>query len=554
MRFRTRALLLSFVPFALLLAGSFWAIQSLVQSTVRNGVRASLRENHQSTARLHARNELQNSRFLKIAGENAELKAGLQLASANPDSADARMTVEDQVAELCGRMGFDLLIVFDAEGRRLAGVTSSGTTLMRMPPSQLPASPLQGLAMVDGSVYQAASVPIDLGDENLGSLTIGERFDLTGFTTPALLLHDGKVIESNLKDVAPAEIGDAMRQCERLEECEIRLRGETYVSAAMRSISFGDGYTLRTLQSLDAATGPVQSVLRQVFVVSAVGALLLALVCGMMSARSIVGPISELVDELRRSATTGVLVEFHDTRGSVSEIRELREAFNRAAASVKDGSERLNAAYLEFIGTLANAIDARDPYTSGHSSRVSDLSCAIARALQFERGAYEQIRVGALLHDIGKIGISDAVLQKPGKLTPEEFETIKQHPTIGRRILEGVSGFERYLDSVELHHENWDGTGYPRKLSGKDVPLPARIIHIADAYDAMTSDRPYRRGMTHCKALQILSECGGTQFDPTLVGVFQRIASMPEGVDTAGDLLRLLRVFEVEQMKAVDTQ
>src|SRR3978361_294015 len=109
MRFRTRAFLLTFVPFALLLSASFWAIQTLVQATVRDSVRTSLRQNHESTARLHARNELQNSRFLKIVGENAELKAGLQLANANPASADARRTVEDQIIELCGRMGFDLM-------------------------------------------------------------------------------------------------------------------------------------------------------------------------------------------------------------------------------------------------------------------------------------------------------------------------------------------------------------------------------------------------------------------------------------------------------------
>jgi putative nucleotidyltransferase with HDIG domain len=546
MRFRTRAFLFSFVPFALLLSASFWAIQTLVQATVRESVRTSLRENHQSAARLHARNELQNSRFLKIAGENAELKAGLQLVNANPARADARLTVEDQVTELCEKMGFDLLLVSDSEGRVVAGVTRNEGAVVRLESSRLPVSALNGVVTVDGRMFQVASVPIDQNDESLGSLAIGELFDLTGFSTPALLLLDGKVIQSNLQGVAPAELGAAVAQCKELDECEVRLRGETYVSVAMQSISLGNGYVLRTLQSLDAANGPVQVILRRVFVVAACGALLLALVCGILSARSIVGPILAIVDRLRASARTGIPVEFQGAPASISEIQELMEAFNRAAGSVKDGRERLEAAYVQFIGTLASALDARDPYTAGHSGRVSEISCAIARSLQVDRQTFERIRIGALLHDIGKIGISDQILQKPGKLTVEEFDIIKLHPTIGRRILEGVNGFESYLDSVELHHENWDGTGYPRGLSEESVPLAARIIHVADAYDAMTSDRPYRRGMTHRKAMSILAECAGTQFDPTLVAEFQKIAALPEGADSEEDLLRLLAALDVK--------
>ena len=126
-------------------------------------------------------------------------------------------------------------------------------------------------------------------------------------------------------------------------------------------------------------------------------------------------------------------------------------------------------------------------------------------ALGVARDDLEDIRIGALLHDIGKIGISDTLLQKTGRLTEEEFSTIRQHPEIGRRILEGVHGFAPYLGAVELHHENWDGTGYPRGLSGDATPLAARIVHVVDAYDAMTTDRqPYRRGMSHDEAFSIL--------------------------------------------------
>jgi HD-GYP domain-containing protein (c-di-GMP phosphodiesterase class II) len=131
----------------------------------------------------------------------------------------------------------------------------------------------------------------------------------------------------------------------------------------------------------------------------------------------------------------------------------------------------------------------------------------------------ERLRIGALLHDIGKIGVADEVLRKPGKLTASEFAIIQLHPSIGRRILEGVHGFAPYLDAVELHHENWDGTGYPHGQKGEETPIEARIIHVADAYDAMTTHRPYRQAMRREQALAILCRNAGTPFAPRIVHV-----------------------------------
>jgi HD-GYP domain-containing protein (c-di-GMP phosphodiesterase class II) len=245
-----------------------------------------------------------------------------------------------------------------------------------------------------------------------------------------------------------------------------------------------------------------------------------------MSAQSIVRPIAGVVAHLRESERTGLLPEFKADPARIQEIRDLTESFNRAASAIREARESLYRAYVEFVGSLASALDARDRYTAGHSRRVSELSCAIARALQVKPKELDDIRIGALLHDIGKIGIADEVLQKPGKLNNEEFALIQQHPTIGRRILEGVHGFQDYLPVVELHHENWNGSGYPLGLHCEATPLGARIVHVADAYDAMTSDRPYRRGMSHEQAIRTLQQYAGTQFDPEIVPVFAKLMAI----------------------------
>jgi HD-GYP domain-containing protein (c-di-GMP phosphodiesterase class II) len=328
------------------------------------------------------------------------------------------------------------------------------------------------------------------------------------------------VIESNLTGIPPHEIQQRLAGCEDKTDCEMDLGEETFLSLAIKNANFGDGYTLRSLVNLDSTLGPLQSVIRSVFVLAGGLALAGAVVITMLSSRSIVKPIGSVVAHLHESERTGSLKEFDAKVTSIPEIRELMEGFNRAPAAIRRGEEELHQAYVEFVGSLASAIDARDQYTAGHSGRVCQFSHAIAQAMNFPSKALDELRIGALLHDIGKIGIPDAVQQKPGRLTDEEYNMIKQHPEIGRRILEGVHGFAPYLGVVELHHENWDGTGYPHGLKAEEVPLAARIVHVADAFDAMTSDRPYRRGMRTEVAVAILQENAGTQFDPSIVEIF----------------------------------
>jgi HD-GYP domain-containing protein (c-di-GMP phosphodiesterase class II) len=523
-RFQTRAFLFCFVPFAILLTSSFLTIQRFVEATVREGLHTSLRQSQEAIAAIHAKGDLQNSRFLKVAGENTALKAGMQLLRSTPNSDAARRTVEDQLRELGERMGFDFMLVSATDGSPLVGVLRQPG---ERPDTRGQLAPLDtgllyhsdaGFRVLGGRTFQIASVPIDQNDENIGFLSVGEYFDFTDLATPVVLMRDGKVIESNLPRISFSQLEQALDQCGNQMGCDVRLNGANWISLPMQS--YGGGYVLLSFENVDEATAPIQSRLNRVFLTLAFSCVLVAFLCSIASSTSIVKPIAAVVSHLHNAVHTGVLPELEGQESSILEIRELSEIYNRAASSVRIAGENLESAYLEFVGSLANALDARDGYTSGHARRVSELSCAVASALQLEPHEIERIRVGALLHDIGKIGISDSLLQKQGRLTNEEFDVIKQHPVIGRRILEGVQGFAPFLAAVELHHENWDGTGYPKGQAGEETPIDARVIHVADAYDAMTTDRSYRQRRTHEKAIAELVKYAGIQFDPRIVETF----------------------------------
>lgn len=523
-RFRTRAFLFCFVPFALLLASSFWMIQRFVQVTVRDGLHTSLRASQIAIANIHAKGDLQNSRFLKVAGENSSLKAGIQLVLDHPHSEGARRTVEDQLREMGEHMGFDYMLVTAPNGSPLAGVVRQAgprsDTHSQLIPLDVSLVDRDNAAflLLGGRTFQVASVPIDQNDENMGHLAVGQYFDFSDLTSLVVLMHNGKVIDSNIPGISFNLLEGALSGCNGQAECDLRLQGTNWISLPMQS--YGGGYALLSLENVDQANAPIQSRLHKLFLILAFVCVLVALVCSVGSSSSIVKPIAAIVSNLRNAVRTGKLPELEGRPSSILEIQELAEIYNRAAISVQAAGQNLEAAYLEFVGSLAHALDARDQYTAGHSSRVSQLSCATAGALQLGPNDVERIRIGALLHDVGKIGIADSVLQKPGRLTEEEFLIVKQHPVIGRRILEGVQGLAPFLGAVEFHHENWDGTGYPKGQAGYETPIDARIIHVSDAYDAMTTNRSYRRGMSHEKAISILCEFAGTQFDPHIVKVF----------------------------------
>jgi putative nucleotidyltransferase with HDIG domain len=250
--------------------------------------------------------------------------------------------------------------------------------------------------------------------------------------------------------------------------------------------------------------------------------ILSAILVGYFFAVGISGPIRGLAASTR-AISRGEFHQRSPVRGA-SEISELAENFNKMAGDIEEYIERLKEAAEEnrelFIGSirmLAAAIDEKDPYTRGHSGRVAKYSMLIGQELGLSTAELDKLRIAALLHDVGKIGVEDRVLKKPGSLTPEEFGLMKQHTVKGANIMRPVSQLKEMLPGIELHHEHMDGRGYPYGLQGQQIPLMARIIGVADTLDAMTTNRPYQSAMDLEYALDRIRALTGSKFDAVVV-------------------------------------
>ena len=240
------------------------------------------------------------------------------------------------------------------------------------------------------------------------------------------------------------------------------------------------------------------------------------------------------------------------------DLEMLENMANQAVSSIENARlyENIQKVYLSTIEVLATAIDAKDPYTQGHSRRVTQYSVAIAEEMNLSPKEVEDIRYAGLLHDVGKIGIKDSIIRKPGRLTDEEYAIIKKHPAIGAKILRPVDFLADKIPGVLHHHEYYDGRGYPDHLTGEDIPLAGRIICVADAFDAMTTNRPYRKGLTVKTAVGELKKFSGKQFDPVCVEAFlkafdRKLFQYFEKVEDTDDMVLIDDDTEVKD--AVDT-
>ncbi len=253
----------------------------------------------------------------------------------------------------------------------------------------------------------------------------------------------------------------------------------------------------------------------------------LALIFGAIAARSLTKPIITLSAAADRIAS-GDLTTRVKSR-NITEIGVLGNTFDTMSDKLEEKIAQLARAAQEnrelFVGTvkaLAAAIDGKDKYTRGHSERVARISVAIGKQMGMGEEELETLRISALLHDVGKIAIDDSILKKPSALTAEEFEIMKTHPVKGYKIMSQIPAMKDFLPGMYMHHEMVDGKGYPQGLKGDQIPLQAKIVSVADTFDAMTIDRPYSKGMMLPEALGQIRELVGTRYDGSVVDALER--------------------------------
>ncbi|MGH9970844.1 MAG: HD domain-containing phosphohydrolase [Pyrinomonadaceae bacterium] len=278
------------------------------------------------------------------------------------------------------------------------------------------------------------------------------------------------------------------------------------------------------IQDEAAALASVKDMRWQTLWISLVAGLL-TIAIGYFFAKKLTQPVQELAAGAHRIAS-GDFSQRIDIR-SKTELGDLGSSFNLMTDQIERFIQDLQCSVEEnrqlFLGTvkaLAAAIDGKDPYTRGHSERVSRVSVAIAQRLDLSEDECEKIRISALLHDVGKIGIDDKILKKPAALTDEEYEIMKQHPQKGYKIMSQIPAIKEFLPGMYMHHEMINGQGYPQGLKGDEIPLMGRIVAVADTFDAMTTDRPYQRAMKFEDAVARIQSFVGTRYDEQVVAAF----------------------------------
>jgi putative nucleotidyltransferase with HDIG domain len=514
-----------------MVAGVLTAVFVGVAINVRDRVRGAVADKLEAGQRMLSELEQRRARELNVQvatlAENPTLKvavANYLLERKNRNSPFVRgmvAAIDRELDKLAGRIAPDVVAVTDADGTVLAasGRRDADWPLRSKIIAQRERTGLSYVSMPSG-VFQFASTPLTLQDARIGTLQLARALDdryaheLSSLSGTGTLIASGPaVVASTLpKESTPMftpPVLDALPSTQI-----VNVGGSEY---AVKLLFQNGQARVYAMDSIEASTRvPMQNALRAVLII-ALGAFALAAFASLWLAQTIARPIDELSKSLSEMSSTRNFDNPVRPSGTSLEVDTLTETFNEMMRSVSDAEAATQSAYVGAIRALALALDARDPYTAGHSERVGVVSVAIGRQMNLTDEQLDILRLGSLLHDIGKIGISDNVLRKPGALTAEEYELIKEHPSVGARILRSIHFLTPHVPIVEFHHERPDGLGYPHRLRGDEIPLLARIVHVADAFDAMTSARAYRRARGASDALRELWQFAGTQFDAEVV-------------------------------------
>jgi putative nucleotidyltransferase with HDIG domain len=395
-----------------------------------------------------------------------------------------------------------------------------------------------GLWVVGGELCDVVAAPVESPTDGrrVGAVLVGLHIGNTALRHLRSLIQDhillvaadGRVLASSL----PTDLArDIARQQPRLDAIPRRIeaRGTAYLAIKrVLPLDFsGAGQGGRVAQVLLRPTDDAEQLAYQIgrdLLFIGLVAFVLAFAFAWLGARRITLPLRRLSATMSDIARTGELQSDFPSAGGDREVQLIENTFRQLLVSVEESQRARERSYVEAVGAVVTAADARDHETTGHSFRVAHYAVALARSMGLKSEQLKAIEWGALLHDVGKMVVPDDILRKSGPLTADEWHIMRQHPNWGFDMLAEVGFLQQpALEIVYSHHERWDGKGYPRGLAGEDIPLAARIFAAVDTYDAITSDRPYRRAHSHQAAIAELQRVSGQQLDPRVVAAFSRI-------------------------------
>jgi HD-GYP domain-containing protein (c-di-GMP phosphodiesterase class II) len=416
----------------------------------------------------------------------------------------------------------DIAIEAALKGQTYVGTFQKVTSLNQ--PAVIIAVPVMENNTVIGTVEGLISlrrIAERIRDEGKGDVT-AFLVDRNG----RVLIHSEPAVDVERPDYSNIKIvRDFMNAPLRLTEpyVDSRSGARTEMLGTVAPVSRPDwGVIVQKPQALAFAS--VTKMVHATFEWSSI-ALALAIIAAIVFASGIARPIRMLADRTREIANGNYQQRVE--LSTKNEIGDLALNFNAMSSAIEQSIEQLKRAanenhllFINSIRMLAAAIDAKDPYTRGHSERVARYSIAIGKNLTLPERDMQNLRISALLHDVGKIGIDDRILRKPGALSDDEFEVMKQHPVKGAAIMSGVGQLNECIAGMKYHHEKWAGGGYPDGLKEEEIPMQARIVAIADTFDAMTTNRPYQKAMDLTYVVDKIVSFAGTRFDPRVVQAF----------------------------------
>jgi putative nucleotidyltransferase with HDIG domain len=556
-RLVVRTLVATSVAIGVVLVSVFFVLSMDAQRRMTDTALDTLESAQRTYDTLEQKRQQQILVELNALAENPSLNAAI--AAYRPASPSQGQTLQRELDRLASQLGVDALIVADASDKVVASAGARRAawlpdSAMHPDHGALERRRIDEIVPRPSALFRVSSVDVKAVNPDLGLVYVATALD-DGFAAQlsALLRTQVTIIAGG--DVVGSAHTSGIRNA--------FIRHAAYLPAAGLLDLADEPYALRrlngpgTLAFYGAESVGAHRAARNTFemlTVVALGAMALGGLASLWLARSLARPIDVLSQQLRRMAEARDFSQKIPRTGSSRELDAFTDTFNQMVTSLQAAEAQTELAYVGAIKALAAALDARDAYTAGHSERVSALSVMIGRQMGLDQAQLDVLRLGALLHDIGKIGVADRVLQKNGPLTQEEFEIIKTHPTLGAHILRQIAFLSPHVPIVELHHERPDGRGYPQGLLGHATPMLARIVHVADAFDAMTTARAYRPAQTPTHAIGELWRYAGSQFDAEVVEAFVTAWSSVPVAEERTDVASVLEKANVLVFERDDTR